>query len=783
MSVCTHCLQNSNVEIFDVFEDQKIGPFCCEGCLTVYKVIKDKGLGEYYEIKKNIKQYKKRSPVELENHNYKFMDNEDFLKEYSYQNSFNQKTMEFYLEGVHCLACLWIIEKLPFFVDGVQTSKLDLGKSIATVSIQEEGSFSKVALELDSIGYKPHPLKNSQDSVAFKIKEERATLLRIGIAGAATGNIMIYAFSLYAGASAEYESFFNLLTVLFAIPVLTYCAFPFYKTSYYSLRNKSLSIDVPISMALIMGAVMGVYNLIVGIHENYFDSLTALVFLLLLSRYFLKSIQAKGLNTTDLDFFYQGSSVKKISDNNEIEEIHPKFIKVQDRIRIYPNEIIPADGIIQKGETYINNSLLTGESTLIKSILGDTVFSGTMNVSNQIDILVTKAQKETRLGKILKDLESSWGHKSSIIDIANKISKYFTVVVILLAALLYLIQSQMLPQKEALEKALTLLIVTCPCALAIAIPLTFIRTLSKSVAKGIVIKDDKTIEEIKQAKTIFLDKTGTITYNNMNISSFSIEQDQSEKEIYNIIYSLENYSKHPVGICLKEYVKSKNPQLQDVSDFIEVPGIGVAGKINQHFWQIKDYHIFKDHQAIAHFQIDDEIRPESFEAIATLKELGLKVCLLSGDKKEKVLKLAQTLNIDAENCYAEITPELKANVVKTHPLSIMVGDGANDALALSMANVGIAVHGAMDISLRASDVYLTVPGILSIVDLVKISHETMKVIYRNFILSLLYNSVSVLLAYTGHISPLTAAIIMPLSSLTVLISTLIGTKRLRELWK
>lgn len=783
MTICTHCSQNSNIELFDIFENKKIGPFCCNGCLTVYKVINDKGLGEYYNIKKNIQQYKKRSPVELENHSYKYMNESDFLKEYSYLNSFNLKTMEFYLEGIHCLACLWIIEKLPLFVEGVQTAKLDLGKSIATISIKENGSFSKVAIELEAIGYKPHPLKNSQDSVALKIKEERATLLKIGIAGAATGNIMIYAVSLYAGASAEYESFFNLLTVLFAIPVMTYCAFPFYKASYYSLKNKSLSIDVPISMALIMGAIMGIYNLIIGIHENYFDSLTALVFLLLLSRYFLKSIQAKGLDTTDLDFFYQGSAIKKINEQGEIEEIHPKFIKNEDILRVYPNEIIPADGIIKKGETHINNSLLTGESTLIKSHIGDQVFSGTMNISSEIDFVVTKAQKDTRLGKILKDLESNWGHKSSIIDITNKISKYFTIVVIVLAIVLYIIQSQTLPQKEALEKALTLLIVTCPCALAIAIPLTFIRTLSKSVIKGIVIKDDKTIEEIKHAKTIFLDKTGTITYNNIKVSSFSVLGQNKENDIFNAIYTLEQYSKHPVGMCLREYAKSKAAKILEVSDYLETPGVGVAGKIHQHFWQIKDYQILKDHEVIAHYQINDEIRPESFDAVKTLKDMGLKVCLLSGDKKDKVLDLAKSLDIAPENCYAEITPEMKAEIIQAHPLSIMVGDGANDALALSSANVGIAVHGAMDIALRASDVYLTQPGIASIVELIKTSHETMKVIYRNFILSLLYNSISVLLAYTGYISPLTAAIVMPLSSLTVLISTLIGTKGLRELWK
>ena len=302
MSPCIHCDQDV-VTAFYNQDSTDEGPFCCRGCLTVYNVIHSKGLAEYYEIKKNVSFFKKRAPVEIRSAQYSFLDDEDFLKEYSYFSNNNQQTMEFYLEGIHCLACLWIIEKLPEFINGVHSTKLNMSRSVVSVILKDDGKFSRVAHELENLGYRPHPLKMNQDSQDFKTKEERAALLRIGIAGAASGNIMIYAISLYAGAGPLYAGYFNLLTVLFAIPVLTYSAFPFYRNSWVALKNKSLSIDVPISLALIMGAVMGIYNMFTGINENYFDSLSALVFLLLLSRCFLKAIQEMGLGITDLHFF------------------------------------------------------------------------------------------------------------------------------------------------------------------------------------------------------------------------------------------------------------------------------------------------------------------------------------------------------------------------------------------------------------------------------------------------------------------------------------------------
>lgn len=786
MSTCIHCDQ----EVIQAYYGQEnedhvcTGPFCCQGCLTVYNVINLKGLSEYYDIKKNVALFKKRAPVELRSNHYSYLDDADFLNEYAHKNFQGEMTMEFYLEGIHCAACLWIIEKLPTFVNGVSSSKLNMGRSVATVSIAKDGKFSDVARELDNIGYRPHPLKVNQSTKDLKLKEERSMLLKIGIAGAAAGNIMLYAVSLYAGAGPEYEEIFNALTVLFALPVLTYCAYPFYRTSYLAIKNKNLSIDIPIAMSLIMGGIMGIYNLVNHVPENYFDSLTALVFLLLLSRYFLKTIQEKGLSTTDLHFFYQGESVLKVDANDfqKTQEIHPKFIKEQDYLKILPNQIVPADAEVVAGESYLNNSLLTGESGLQKVKIHDQVFSGTMNVSGELVVKVLKASGETRLGKILKNVENGWGQKAPIIDITNLISKYFVAAVFTLSFVLYFWTLRHHGQKEALELALTLLIVTCPCALAIATPLTFIRTLSKSAQKGIIIKDDAVIEKLSKAKNIFIDKTGTITQNQLQVIELNLYH-ATKVPLYDVIYNLEKNSLHPVALCLKEFIKSSMPAALEVQDAKEMSGVGVSGHIEGHFYEIKNYGIYEDSKLIADFRIQDALRSDAKSSLEALRKNGLKIQILSGDKKEFVSEIATELGLGGQEFQAELSPEKKSQIIKSSKNSIMVGDGANDAIALASADTGIAVFGAMDISLRAADVYMNYPGLSTVSELMTISKETMKVIYRNLVLSLCYNSISVLLAFTGYISPLTAAIIMPLSSLTVLISTIIGTKTLRRLWK
>lgn len=782
MSLCIHCDLEAPHPFYDDVQKQ-IGPFCCQGCLTVYNVIKMKGLSQYYDIKDKSALFKKRGPANLPSGQYSYMDDFDFHEEYSYKGNCELQTMEFYLEGIHCLACLWIIEKLPGFVKDISQAKLDMGRSIVTISLRPGGKFSTVAKELENIGYRPHPLKINQEINDFKIKENRSMLLRIGIAGAATGNIMLYAISLYAGAGLQYEKIFNLFILLFAFPVLTYSAFPFYKNSYHALKNKQLSIDIPISLALFAGGIMGFYNFFIGVHENYFDSLTALIFLLLTSRYFLKIVQEKGLSTTDLHFFYRGENVLRFNfEKNNFNEIHPKSIQIGDLLKILPSQMIPADGIVTSGISYLDNSLLTGESKLEKVTAGSLLYSGTMNMGDLLEMKVLQINKKTKLGHILKIVEDGWGQKSKIVSITNEIAKYFIGIIFILSVLLFIYKLHTHNIKEAFELSLTLLIVTCPCALAIATPLAFTRTLAKSAAKGIVIKDDAVIEKLSQAENVFIDKTGTLTQNYHSVSNFKINK-PAQVDLYDVIYNLEKNSRHPIGRILKEYAQTKSKTEYPISNFKETLGLGVSGIIKNNFYEIKNYGLYENDILIATFDIKDKLRPDALTSLSHLKKFHIHFKILSGDKKEYVEEIASQLNLTPSEFSYALSPEEKGEIIKSSKSSVMVGDGANDTIALRYADTGIAVYGAMDISLRAADVYLTTPGLEPLVNLFIISNETMKVIYRNLFLSLLYNFFSIYLAFTGHISPLIAAIIMPLSSLSVLISTIIGTKELREQWK
>lgn len=776
MFQCVHCDEQALAPIFLPQDCDRLLPFCCNGCLTVYEVLKEKGLSKYYDIKRDSAVFKGRAPVEATRSSFLYLDDVTFQAEHCYRNPAGSRVIDFYLEGIHCLACLWLIEKLPEFVDGIQSSKLDLEKSVVSITISHSGHFSVAARELDRLGYRPHPLSRNEDSKSLLAKEERSYLKRLGVAGAASGNIMIYSFSLYGGADQSIGSIFHVLTVILAIPVLTYSAFPFYRSAWTALKNKTISIDIPISMALILGGVMGVWGLLHGFEENYFDSLTALVFLLLLSRYFLRKIQDKGLSASDLHYFYRTESVLRKT-GEEFEEVHSDYIRVGDVLKVRSEEFIPADGTVLEGDSLINNSLLTGESLPDHVKVGHKVYSGTQNLGSDLLILIEKTNRDTRLGSILRHVENGWASKSRTVDLTSKIAKYFTLTVILLSLFLFLSLVPDLGAGVALTRALTLLIVTCPCALAISVPLTFHRSLSIAAKNGVIIKSDEVFEKLAILSRIYLDKTGTITRGQLQIEDFS-----GDEHALNILYSLEKKSRHPVAKALVEFCRRGGAQAIDVSEFREITGKGVEGRLQGLLYQVTGGELICEGEVKARFNVRDGVRPDSREIITRLKARGYGVSVLSGDKKEIVNLLARQVGITHVNAHASMSPEQKvAKVKESH--SIMVGDGANDAMALESADVGIAVSGAMDIALRASDVYLTTPGLSGVENLLILSRETMKVVKRNLVVSLIYNSLSIIFVFTGVINPLVAAIVMPVSSLTVLVSTLIGTKKMRSLWK
>ena len=780
---CTHCDEPAVAGITSSLDPSKV--FCCAGCKTVYEVLNDIGLDEYYNIKERAGSIRRRAPVQLSDQKYLFLDHDSFHEEYAYKKN-KTLSMDFYLEGIHCLACLWLIEKLPELIEFVINAKLDMEKSVVSVTIveQEEAKFSLVARELNQLGYKPHPLKKNQSTIELKQREERSYLLKTGIAAAGASNVMIYAVSNYAGATESYASIFNILSIAFAVPVLSYSALPFYKNAVRSLRNRAASIDLPISIALIAGAFYGLWNVFNGVHENYFDSLTTLVFLLLLSRYFLKKIQEKALSSRDFSYFYLGDSVRRINSpqDKQVQEIHPNFVNNEDYLLIAPGDFIPADSFVIEGESYINNSLFSGESRPTKLGVGDYVFAGTQNISNEILIQVKKTQNETRVGQILKSVEDGWTTKAQIVLYVDKIAKIFMFTIFALVIIIFVKETYSVSLSNGFEAALTLLIVTCPCALALATPLAFTRSLEIAASGGAIIKNDSVLQKLSEVQSIFFDKTGTLTVGQLALKRIDIFS-KSSLPLKDVLFSITRSSTHPKSRAIAHYFESRSAKVLARTNYLEIPGKGVSAEIEGSTYYIDRDRIYENKKMIATISFEDQIRPDTYDSIRSLKENGYRISLLSGDHAQICKETALQAGIPREHIYSEVSPESKNAIVHNQQNSMMVGDGANDAIALSQAHVGVAVLGALDISLKAADIYMSEPGIARIRDLLTLGKETMYVIKRNLVFSLIYNLATIVGVFAGLITPLIGAIIMPISSLTVLASTYIGTKKMRGLWK
>lgn len=789
-SVCAHCGSCFASNHSSLSPDPV---FCCLGCETVYQLLHNTGLAHYYELQKTSRWIRKPQPANLKSENFSYLEDPEFLKNYS---TAEQRCMDFYLEGVHCVACLWLIEKLPQLVNGVEKAELDLGKSIAKIKISENGSFSLVAEKLSRFGYRPHPIKQDEEAFNLQQKENRKMLVRIGVAGACTGNIMLMAVPLYGGVTGAFAELFGALSFVLFLPILLYCSIPFYKSALASIRSKALSIDVPIVFALVFGFIASTVYLIQGKEHLYYDSLAALIFLLLSSRYVLNRIQQRMLQSSHLLHFLTPSLAKRWNESSQKwEEQRSESLKAGDIIYVDAGEAIPADGKVKYGTSYINNSLLTGESVPQKVIAGDLVFSGTVNQDCPLHIEILFSGYQTRLGSILKEIEGGHLKKSPIVAWADQLSKWFVMGVLLLSlsVILFYFKSDV---NLGLTRALALLIVTCPCALALATPLAMSVSLKKAGQAGILIKGAETLERLGRVKSVVLDKTGTLTEGRFEVLSW-IEEAVPHLPLKEIVVALESRSQHPIAQALVRYIKPKtNSKIPEVREFKENLGHGVSGFIHNDYYEIGAIHkpsgdenskifgtrigVWRNGQLIAQSILGDKIRRDSKSAIQRLKELNLNVFILSGDSREVVDRVGADLGIPPYQCLAQANPETKSEILKNQPHSLMVGDGANDAMALSTAFVGAAVHQSMEVSLRAADVYLSEAGVMPVIHVIEAGRETMKVIRRNFIFSILYNMAGASAAIFGFVNPLFAAILMPLSSLTVLSSSLIGTKKMRK---
>lgn len=787
-SACKHCHE----VVITAFKNKHGDYFCCSGCMHVYSIINKLNLSEFYSIQESSGEYTK--PIEnLNKKNFSYLDDLVVEKKYvTYDN--NQKTIEFYIEGIHCLACIWLIEKLTGVLESVISTRLNIEKSVVTVTLESSAKISKVASTLHSLGYTPTPISGSLEGQKLQKKEEQDILLRIGVAGACSMNIMLYSLGIYAGAESYFQNIFSHLSLLLALPVITYSAWPFYKSAYTAIKNKKINLDIPLSFALITGFSLSLYYTIAGSPVNYFDSISTLVVLILLSRYLLKKAHQNSLKATNLSALFGGQRIIKILDNKEIE-IEESQLKIGDHILVPIGEHIPVDGIILSGESSIDNSSLTGESKTINVRQGSFVYKGTINQSAPLKIKAEVIRENTVLGKILSNVESNLKTRPKLLQLTDKISSYFIVATLSLFALSLIILSYYKGLDTALQRSLAFIIITCPCALGLATPLAFSRALKQAARLGIIIKSDHTIEEISQVKNLFFDKTGTLTHGKFQVDSIeSLQSPIIDYSLNDIIFSLEKNSRHPIAKSLVRYLSAKDNQklqLIDWDNIQEILGKGVSASIKGVTYEILssksqdsqelELILTENNTTLVKIKMLDTLRTETPKLISWLKDKGYSVNILSGDTNIRVVQACQKIGPYFNKLRGDLAPQDKANIISEYRDTLMIGDGANDSVAFSKSNVSVAVQGSVEMSLKVSDVYFSQTGLTPLKNLIILAKETIAIVKRNLIISVIYNISGAILAILGFIGPLEAAILMPISSLTVLLTTIYGTNKTRSL--
>lgn len=757
MTCCIHC----GLDVNGYSEK-----FCCHGCETVYNIIQKSGLQDYYRWLSESSS-KAIRPSQSGKTNFTYLDLPETRAKYDLGNG----TYQFFIEGIHCIACLWILERIPQMYPHVSHARLNFSEQLLTVQMRE-GKLSEVLNLLFQLGYPAHLIKDQKQLGKLQKTEEQASLARIGITAALVGNIMLLAVSNYAGADRQYRDLFNNIEFALFLPVATYSVYPLFRSAFFSLKSRSLNIDVPVMLAFLSGTILSLIHLVSKKGDLYFDSLSTFVLLLLSSRYIFHKIQQR---QSVRSFLFQSLGAKSGRRLVDRTVIPSELIVVGEELLVENSESFPCDGKLISDSCFVDESVLTGETRPVMKKKGDVLFHGTILLSDTASVVSEKVGENTRLGQILANIDHGLYAKPKAAVFADKIGRFFTYSVLLVSGLNFSIYGISTGDWfVALNRALAFMIVTCPCVLAFIIPLTFSIAVKRAAKAGILIKGNDTLERVAQTNEVLLDKTGTLTNANMNVVDFVCHH-QQEIPVMDLVYSLEKNAKHPVARALVKFALDSNGKSLELSNFHEEAGHGVSAHWRGDVISLKksvgvgSVGLFRNDEEIGTFTIADTIRQEASGLVSFIKSTGRSVGLVTGDRLQEAVRVGGLVGIS--EVYADQAPEEKLGLVENHPLAMMVGDGANDSAALAKASVGVAVRGSLESSLKASDVYLARAGLGGVQTLILLAKKSMNAIHMNLKVTLFYNLVAGTLALLGYITPLWAAIIMPLSSLTVVATT------------
>ena len=787
-NACYHCGEDCSEDAV-VFDDK---PFCCQGCRMVYEILQQNDLCQFYEIEENAGVSLKGRKLAQ----YAWLDDEEVAGKILDFNDGRIAKVAFYLPQIHCASCIWLLENLYKLAPGIRDSKVNFLRKEAAITFNPtETSLRKIVELLASIGYAPE-LNLATLEKGQRKAYNRRLIYQLGVAGFAFGNIMLLSFPEYLGLSQEEETFrmlFGYINILLALPVLLYAGQDYLKSAWHSLRTRNPGIDLPLALGMTVLFARSAYEIISGTGAGYMDSLAGLVFFLLIGKWYQSLTYHRLSFDRDYKSYFPVAAVLLEPGEGE-KTVALNKLKPGDTIRLRHGEIIPADGILKKGRSRIDYSFVTGESELVEKRPTEEVFAGGRHNGSAVEVLLTKAVSQSYLTRLWNDHSFKKEKLEGTSQLADRAGRYFTIVILLIAfaTLIFWLPKD---RETALFAFTAVLIIACPCALALNIPFTLgnaVRILSQ---RGFYLKNTNVIEVLSHVDTVIFDKTGTLTYSGKGALVYEGKTLREAQQ--RLVKTLVRQSTHPMSKQLDNHFGQAKPY-QEVGHFAELPGKGISGEVNGHHLRIGSASFILGQQANTPnfaaafkntsgssvcleidgefwgcFQLRSSLRNGASAVLRYFRSMA-ETFLLTGDNdREKALLQAHFAEGHNNWFFANQSPADKLNFVKQKQKNghrvLFIGDGLNDAGALSQSNVGMAISENANNFTPACDAILDARRFQDLPVFMNYVRSSLKAVYKTWIFAAIYNVIGLSFAVTGTLSPLVAAILMPASSLSIVL--------------
>lgn len=777
---CFHC--GDEIKDCIVFDEKS---FCCSGCKTVYEIFSESDLTSYYELEK----FPGATPKETEG-KFDFLSNEKIVDKLLEFNDGNVQIISLYIPHIHCSSCIWILENLYKLKPEINASQVDFPKKSVRITYDSAKiSLQELVKFLSKIGYEPYI--SLDDYETGKKHINRSLIYKLGVAGFAFGNVMFLSFPEYFEVSEywldQYKGFFRWLMFAFSLPVVFYVAQDYFISAYKGLRARILNIDVPLALGIVVLFVRSTLEIIFDWGTGFFDSLTGLLFFLTLGKFF----QQKTYSFLSFERDYKSYfpiGITRITSEGKEENVHVHDIEKGDRLLIRNEELIPVDGILINGNARIDYSFVTGESEAVSKESGDKLFAGGKQVSGIIEMEALKTVSQSYLTKLWSNDVFQTNKEHSYTRLIDHISQYFTVVLLLIAfsaSAFWLF----LDVTTAVNVFTAVLIIACPCALAMSTPFTLGNLLRIFGNKKFYLKNAGVIEQLAKADTVIFDKTGTITSNKKSSINYEGIILSPEEEL--LLKNTLRASNHPLSRTL--YSMLAEYDIVPLDEYTETIGKGMEASHQHQKMKVGSADFVGDTSpktslnTAVHVSSNNEYKGryifynEYREGVSGLfDEFGKEyhISILSGDNEGEKERLQKLLPEKTEMLFNQ-KPESKLQYIKSlqeqgHKV-IMVGDGLNDAGALAQSEVGIAISENVNVFSPACDAILDASKFRQLHQFITAAKKSITVIKVSIMLSFLYNIVGLFFAVTGQLSPIIAAILMPLSSISIIVFATICT--------